>query len=289
MSPALKCAVKSCGNTQSELSIRLFGTKGTFLDDEWYCSDDCLEPTLRTQIEKKLAPIFSNEPNLLQRPLIGLILLESALISREQLQVALTHHKEDKTTRLGQWLQRLGFVQEKDITAALAKQSGFPRLSLDRVVINEAILRMVPARIARLQRIFPVEYDPEKNCLSVVVAFPDRSVVITLEKMLRLKIAPYVGDDSLLEEVIEQYYPRESLQGNVEEGRFAVEEGTVSIARELINRAKKLGSKDLWIERCGQHLWIRMALETEAYNLFLSVTPTARRNGVADTPLRGKV
>lgn len=281
----LTCAGRGCTNTQSDLSVRLFGQKGSFMDDDWYCAEECLSAAMRTSIERKLAPMMGNEADLLQRPLIGLILLESALISREQLQEALTHQKREKASRLGQVLQRLGFVKEQDITAALARQSGFPRLNLDRIAVNEAILRMIPARISRLQRICPIEYDPDRNRLSIVMANPDRSVVMTLEKMLGLKILPYVGDETLLREVIEQYFSKESEEGNVEEATVGLASGLASIVQEILNRAKKLQSRDMWVERCGRHLWVRMTVGTEAYNLFLSFAARGRESELLDSPL----
>ncbi len=281
----LTCSHRTCRNTQSDLSIRLFGQKGFYLEDEWYCSEDCLDTALKVAIEKKLSPLLQKSSNLLQRPLLGLILLESALISREQLQLALSHQKQDRSARLGQMLQRLGFVKEEDITAALARQSGFPRLSLDRIVVNEAILRMIPPRIARLQKIFPIEYDPENNKLSIVMSYPDRTVVNTLAKMLRSQIAPFVGDETLLEEVIDQYYPKNSTEGNVEAGTFSISSGIESISREIIKRAKILGSQDLSIERCGQHLWVRITVENEAYNLFLSIADQTKDPDLLEAPL----
>ena len=284
----LTCSHRTCPNTQSDLSIRLRGMRGYFLDDAWYCSEDCLESALKREIERKMAGLLGGSANLLQRPLLGLILLESALISREQLQEALNYQQKEKSTRLGQLLQRLGFVQEKDITAALARQSGFPRMSLERMVANEAILRMIPPRIARLARVFPVEYNPELNRLSVVMASPDRSVIQTLGKMLRLDIFPYIGDETLLEEVIDQYYQKESDEGNVEEASFAISDGIASITSEIVRRATMLNSKNLWVERYGDHLWVRMAVETEAYNLFIRVLPGDKSSTLSDTPLRGR-
>ncbi len=282
----LSCTHKTCFNTQSDLSSRLFGPKGFFLDDAWYCSTDCLNSALKRDIEMKLSSIIGHRSSLLERPLLGLILLESALISREQLQDALNHQKKDKSTRLGQWLQRLGFVQERDITAALARQFGFPRMNLDRIVANEAILRMVPPKIAQLARIFPIEYDPDKNMLSIIMASPDRSIIQTLGKMLRLEIYAYIGDETLLQEIIEQYYPKDSAEGNVEEASFAISDGISSISREIIDRAKKLNSRNLWVERYGKYLWVRIAVTGEAYNLFLSFTSEAKSPRLVDLQMR---
>ncbi len=86
---------------------------------------------------------------------LGQILISSAIITEDQLKQALATQKKEGG-RLGTNLVKLGFITEEKLVAFLSKQYGVPAINLSEYKIDPAVLKLVPAEMAKKYLIMPV-------------------------------------------------------------------------------------------------------------------------------------
>ncbi|WP_206812692.1 GspE/PulE family protein [Paradesulfitobacterium ferrireducens] len=91
-----------------------------------------------------------------ERKRLGEILIAGGAITQAQLEDAL---KAQKTLglRLGEVLIKQGLVTEDDILRTMQSQLGLPSIDLNRVVVSEQILKMLPETVVRKYTVLPVE------------------------------------------------------------------------------------------------------------------------------------
>ncbi|MBI4823775.1 MAG: hypothetical protein HY805_06040 [Nitrospirae bacterium] len=75
---------------------------------------------------------------------LGQLLLNSNIITQEQLNQALNIQKKDGG-RLGTNLVKLGYVTEEKLVTFLSKQFGVPAINLSNYKIDPAVLKLIPA------------------------------------------------------------------------------------------------------------------------------------------------
>jgi len=100
---------------------------------------------------------------------LGDLLVREGLITRDQLDQALVEQK-NTGMRLGYCLVKLGFVQELEITKALARQYKMPAVDLSRFEVDPKIIKLVPADVAVKHMVLPLKR--EGRTLTVAVADP---------------------------------------------------------------------------------------------------------------------
>ena len=76
-----------------------------------------------------------------QKKQLGDLLKEKGIITEEHIRYAL---QEQKITRekLGEILERLGFITGNDVVTTLAHQSGVPYIDVDEVLPEESVLKL---------------------------------------------------------------------------------------------------------------------------------------------------
>ncbi|AGA69899.1 type II secretory pathway, ATPase PulE/Tfp pilus assembly pathway, ATPase PilB [Desulfitobacterium dichloroeliminans LMG P-21439] len=92
-----------------------------------------------------------------ERKRLGEILIAGGALTEEQLIEALKLQKS-LGSRLGEVLVRQNFVPEEDILRTIQKQLGLPSVDLNRIVVTENILKMIPEAVARKYTVLPVEF-----------------------------------------------------------------------------------------------------------------------------------
>jgi len=135
---------------------------------------------------------------------IGEILLRAKLIDEGQLQKAL----EEQTQiggRVGEHLIRLGFVTEEDILDCLSQQYGVPSINLRHFDIDESIIRLIPADVARKYQFVPVS----KTGATLTVAMSDPTNVFAMDDITFItgyRVEPVVASEEALREALDKYY-----------------------------------------------------------------------------------
>jgi len=100
---------------------------------------------------------------------LGEILLQSDILSKEQLKMALDLQRREGGL-LGEILIKLGYVNERDIVQALTVQCGFPYLPLEHYELNKEIKNLLPENVARQYCIVPL--DVIGNILTIAMSNP---------------------------------------------------------------------------------------------------------------------
>ena len=134
----------------------------------------------------------------------GEMLIRAGKINEMQLQEALTLQK-DQGGRLGTNLVKLGYITEKALVEALSQHFGVPAVDLNSMEIDENVLKIIPADIARKYTILPVS----KAGATVTVAMIDPTNVFAMDDvkfMTGYKVEPVVASETSIRGAIDRVY-----------------------------------------------------------------------------------
>ena len=135
---------------------------------------------------------------------LGDLFVREGLVSADQLQEALTEANQSGT-RLGHALVKLGLVDEDELTRMLAKQYRVPAIYLNKVKVDERILRLIPDELAFKHLVLPLRR--VGRTLTVAMANPtDMGAIDDLKFITRHEIEPVVAGEYTLRAYLESYY-----------------------------------------------------------------------------------
>jgi type IV pilus assembly protein PilB len=116
-----------------------------------------------------------------ERRRLGDILVESGLLTQDQLEQALREQRvptaDGKRRRLGQVVSELGFANERQVAEALAKLLGLKMIDLSKVIPAPDIVQILPESVARRHRVIVLE----KTDNRVVVAAAEPTDVLAMD------------------------------------------------------------------------------------------------------------
>lgn len=145
------------------------------------------------------------------RPL-GRILIRMGKVNRAQVHEALSVQK-NRRGPIGQILIDLGYITEKDLQFALAAQIGMEPIELDRVDIEPAVIKMIPAQMAHTYKIIPVAHDASNNTLSVAMASPDNfHATDDLRLLMGFNVRPMIAGSDAVQAALNRYYPEDAVE-----------------------------------------------------------------------------
>jgi hypothetical protein len=218
------------------------------------------------------------------RPKLGTILLQKSYITRDQLEEAIRLQNQARQGRIGEWLLKLGFVEEHQITAALARQYGLPLINLDHVESYKEAARMIPGKIARSLGLIPVGLDDSQSSIRVAVSGPvDFDSQESIRRMVRKGIIPYLGDGSAIEKLLERYYDPQDLDlTNVP--TFESLEDLTRVGRDVVMAAINQHAQNIQAELFRHLFWIRLDFPSEFHHYFyrFSSTPAYREEPIPE-------
>jgi general secretion pathway protein E len=179
----------------------------------------------------------------LKKMLIGEILVQRGVITKEQLKEALDLQKEKKG-RIGEQLVKLKYAKEKDVLLALSQQTGIPfqeKLSIPDVPTE--FIEKISINYVKKNHILPVKISDSH----AVVAISDPLTIFALDDvsaLLGMPVRPVLVSPAVLEDSINRVYDRaqssaEKMMDDLEE-----EESLDIIAHELEEPADLLESTD---------------------------------------------
>ncbi len=149
-------------------------------------------------------PEFAARRQAAQGSKFGELLLRTGKIDQQQLQEALAYQKE-QGGRLGTALVKLTYITEKQLVEALSQHFGVPSVDLTEIEIDEVVVKIIPADIARKYTIVPVS----KAGATVTVAMLDPSNVFAMDDvkfMTGYKVEPVVAAETGIRGAIDRYY-----------------------------------------------------------------------------------
>lgn len=154
------------------------------------------------------------------RKRLGDLLVESGLISEEQLNSTLRRKSADE--KLGDALLREGYITEQQLIEVLEFQLGIPHIIIFQYPIDPDVIQLVPKELAKRHYAMPIRRD--KNKLLVAMADPmDYFAIEELRMATGYHIEPAIATKDELFRTITKYY---DLQESMEEvmGEIATSE-----------------------------------------------------------------
>ncbi|AEE96329.1 GspE/PulE family protein [Mahella australiensis] len=230
-----------------------------------------------------------------QKKRLGDLLLESGLITQEQLNTALDIQRRTDD-RLGDILVQQGFITERQMFEVLEFQLGIPYVDLDRTFLDIGVVRMVPIQVARTHNAIPVRMDGNMLWL----AMSDPLDIIAMDDIHRITdkdVVPMLADAKAIERAIEQYYGDPHAEQAIEEYKREIaataeevmndmdtaEAETAPIIKlinSVIEQAVKIGASDIHIEPMEDEVRIRLRIDGRLQN-YLTVPQSFHAPAIA--------
>lgn len=181
-----------------------------------------------------------------QKKRFGDILVEGGLITATQLQQALDYGR-DEGLKLGNALQRLGFVNEIDIARTLSRQMRIPFVDLAKIVIDPELARIIPEVIARKHKVIAIGRKEDQ----LLVAFVDPLNLFSTDEVgrhIKDRLVICIALEGLILSAIDTVYSKaEKSAGKAKEGDGGESEAVVAV-NEIMLQAVKDGASDIHIE-----------------------------------------
>lgn len=212
-----------------------------------------------------------------KRKMLGEMLIAEGLLSKEQLERALTEQKQHGG-RIGSILKGLGFVTEEDIIKVLGKQLGIQHVVLANVIIDPDLLKVIPETLARRYQVMPIS----KRDKALTVAMVDPLNVFAIDDIRRLAgldIHPVVSTEGDLLKAIDRFYSskptmEEAARDMDMEGygqttgeqvvdleKIADDTPVIKLVNTMIMQAVRDGASDIHIEPDQDLLRIRYRVD----------------------------
>jgi type IV pilus assembly protein PilB len=135
---------------------------------------------------------------------LGELLVRTGRINQAQLNEALGLQK-DQGGRVGTNLVKLGYLTEKQLVDSLSQHFKVPAVELNGMEIDDAVLKIIPADLARKYTILPVS----KTGATITVAMIDPTNVFAMDDvkfMTGYRVEPVVASESGIRVAIDRYY-----------------------------------------------------------------------------------
>lgn len=164
------------------------------------------------------------------RKRLGDLLVESGVITNEQLEYALT--TKTKEEKLGDFLIKENILTEQQLIEVLEFQLGIPHIHLNQYSISPDLLQLVPAELAKRANIIPIRR--EKNKLFIAMADPmDYFAIEEVRMATGCQIETSIAAKDDLYRTFTKYYDlQESMEAALQDIGTTTGEAQVEIERE---------------------------------------------------------
>jgi hypothetical protein len=181
--------------------------------------------------------------------------------------------------KIGEWVQRMGFVTEQQVTAALARQWSCPVLRTDPALMGADGAPEIPLPLLQSLRMAPIDFVESTSTLHVAFGEGiDYTALYAIEQILGCRTDACLIAPSVLAEHLRKLVERRA-QSEVVFDRLA---DAAEFARIIRSYATRVSASEIRMVRCGEHIWVRLErLPQAAVNLVLSLP--AEMNGRAPT------
>lgn len=135
---------------------------------------------------------------------LGEMLVRVNLVTPEQLDEALALQKT-AGGRIGSILVKLGYISEEQIASFLGRQYGVPPVDPNKGTIDPAVLKLVPAEVARKRLLIPLS----RSGSILTVAMADPSDIFAIDEVRFITghyIQPMVAPDTSIQNALNRYY-----------------------------------------------------------------------------------
>jgi len=216
---------------------------------------------------------------------IGDVLIDSELITQEQLDIALEVQKKEKKL-LGEVLIDLNYVTEEQVIKTLEFALRIPHVDLSLITIEREILSLVPEATATKFQLIPIK--KEGNVLTIAMVNPlDYDAIESIRIVTRMEVRPNVAMRAEIKTAIDKFYGQEGAEKAVSDLRDALSlseltsladlsESEVSnapvvrLVNSIISHAINDGASDIHIEPSAKDLRIRFRVDGDLKEMMRS-------------------
>ncbi|GLX69294.1 GspE/PulE family protein [Paenibacillus glycanilyticus] len=201
---------------------------------------------------------------------LGDLLVESAIISEEQLQKALQEQGKSKQ-KLGDLLIAQGYITEQQLIEVLEFQLGIPHVSLYKYQIDPEITQIIPESMAKRYQAIPLHKDGGK--LMVAMADPlDYFAIEELRMSTGFRIEPAISSKDELQRAIARHYGLQDsmsqmmielpTQEEIRETEITDEDSpVVRLVNQMIQQAVQLRASDIHVDPGETSVTIRYRID----------------------------
>lgn len=207
----------------------------------------------------------------MKRKRLGDLLIETGLISQEQLEKALEIQKKTKY-RLGKVLSDLNYVSEEAMIEVLEFQLGVPHVDLSNVHIMPNIAALIPVALAERHQVIPIKQHGKKITLAMVdptnfyaiddvrtISGCDVEPVIATEKDVLRAIRESYGVQDLVDKAVNKIRMDDiNLSDTMQ---TADDAPIISLVSSLISQGIKDVASDIHIEPQEKTLRVRFRID----------------------------
>jgi len=192
---------------------------------------------------------------------LGQMLLNSGLITREQLEQALKRQRDDGG-RIGYNLVKMRAISEEELNNYLARQHRIESVNLDEVDIPQDVIDLIPADIARRYEVVPIQ----KVGKTLVVAMTDPDNLYAIDDLrftLGMEIESHICASSMVLRALRKYFPEGEAIVSVEDSDKIMDRHEEDTALEESNGKPSLqeaAEEDLMI---GDEVFESMIVEDD--------------------------
>lgn len=204
---------------------------------------------------------------------LGELLLESGIITDQQLQAALEDQQRTRK-KLGDVLLAQGVLTEHQLIEVLEFQLGIPHVTLSRYQIDAKLSQVIPEQMAKRYQVLPIRVDGRK--LMVAMADPlDLFVIDDLRMSTGFTIEPAIISRGELQRGMARLYGLQdsmnemikdlgtgNAQIDVEDSVILGEDSpVVRLVQQMIEQAVRLGASDIHVDPMETQLAIRYRMD----------------------------
>jgi hypothetical protein len=262
------CALSTCSTTKPLWQRILRRRSGAFLHGKFYCGPQCLEAALMGQISRLRALSAPVPPS--NRMPLGLLMVARGKVTHVEVQAALEAQRRARYGTIGEWIEKLGFASEQDVTSALALQWGCPvASSFDPAALDSP--GNIPLPICEAFQMVPFNFGVSTNTLYLAFgARVDHAALYAIEKLLECRtqpcVAPAKGVARRLERMRQLPHPTDVEFRTSDLGEMG------RIASSYMAR---LSPEDVRLSRVGRFIWLRLKARLAITNLIFCLQQTS--------------
>ena len=227
-------------------------------------------------------------------------LVESSLISQQQLELALTEQTKSGGS-LGYNLVKTGAISEKAFAEFLSQTYNVPAVDLDELQSDEHSIELIPPEVATKFQVVPIKR--EGRVLTVAMANPDNIFAIDDIKFITgLEVRPVVATETAIKRAIDRFYESADslaeVMKDMQEDFEIVEEAdedsgvaeaqsedapVVKLVNSLIADAVNKGASDIHVEPFEKKLRVRYRIDGVLHEM---MSPPYKMKGAVTSRLK---
>ncbi len=223
-----------------------------------------------------------------RRKMIGEILVESRIISEEQLAEALVEQRKTGQ-KIGQFLVSKGILTEQQLVETLERILGIPQVQLSRINIDPETLKLLTPQLIRKHKALPISR--RGNMLTVAMSDPlnqeaiddvqmatgmdvspvlvsDKDIDTAIRQNLAFRIDPFM--ERALEEIRQESRATAATQARKEatpQIRVEDDAPVVRMVNAILRQAVHARASDIHIEPLDDMVRLRFRIDGELYEV----------------------